>query len=298
MVDTSLDTRLRATMVGPIAARTLRSGARGLVRAVFERSFYASLGTQWICIGSVSLGAGPLNLLCAPWHSALALHPILRVGDAVGVDDGVLNAGDFRLPLHIAQLWRPEPPEVWSKASLARGLASFGGALPPSLPDAGLARLLRCTGTPSPATPVINAARLPVRYLIQLVQEAMTGVDAHIDAESIAPLLGLGPGLTPSGDDYLGGMLVALSLIGQTCLRARLWQALEPLLVHRTTKISHAHLAAAAEGFGGAALHDLICAILVGATDTRPPAIAAVTAIGHTSGWDALAGAIAALRAA
>ena len=82
-------------MVGPIAARTLRPGARGLVRAVFERSFYACLGTELICVGSESLGAGPLNLLCAPWHYGLAMHPILRVGDAVGVVNGVLNAGDY-----------------------------------------------------------------------------------------------------------------------------------------------------------------------------------------------------------
>ena len=28
-------------------------------------------------------------------------------------------------------------------------------------------------------------------------------------------LIGLGPGLTPSGDDYFGGMLVALRLTGR-----------------------------------------------------------------------------------
>jgi hypothetical protein len=296
MVDTSLDIRLRATMVGPIAARTLRSGARGLVRAVFERSFYAFLGTGWICVGSESLGAGPLNLLCAPWHSGLAMHPILRVGDAVCVDNGVLYAGDFRLSVHTAQLWQPEPPGVWNNASLTRGLASFEGALPPSLPDEGLARLLRCTGTPSPATPLMTAAKSSISYLEQLLGGAATSRDPKIDAARIAPLLGLGPGLTPSGDDFLAGVLVARSLTERARLRDRLWQAVEPLLTHHTSDISHAHLAAAAEGFGGAALHELLCAILAGATDTKPPAIAAVTAIGHTSGWDALAGAISALR--
>lgn len=298
MVDTSPDIRLRATMVGPIAARTLRPGARGLVRAVFERSFYACLGTELICVGSESLGAGPLNLLCAPWHYGLAMHPILRVGDAVGVVNGVLNAGDFRLSVHTAQLWQPEPPGVWNNASLTRGLASFEDALPPSLPDEGLARLLRCTGTPNLATPVMTAAKSSVSYLEQLLGGAATGRDPKIDAARIAPLLGLGPGLTPSGDDFLAGVLVALSLTERARLRDRIWQAVEPLLTHHTSDISHAHLAAAAEGFGCAALHELLCAILAGATDPNPPAIDAVTAIGHTSGWDALAGAIAALRTA
>lgn len=296
MVDTSLDVRLRATMVGPIAARTLRLGARGLVRAVFQRSFYASLGTEWICVGSVRLGAGPLNLLCAPWHSSLA-HPILRVGDAVGVDNGVLNAGNFRVLVLTARQWQPKPPGVWSKASLARGLASFEDALPPWLPDQGLACLLRPAGKPELAAPVIAAAQLPVDFLNRLLRAAVDGLDTDIDAERIKPLLGLGPGLTPSGDDYLGGILVALTVAGEFRLRDRLWQGLEPLLSLRTGEISRAHLAAAAEGFGSAALHDLLRAILTGATDATSAGIARMAAIGHTSGWDALAGAIAVLRA-
>jgi hypothetical protein len=111
-------------------------------------------------------------------------------------------------------------------------------------------------------------------------------------------LIGLGPGLTPSGDDYLGGLLIALSLIGRTRLRDRLWQALEPLLVRRTGDISRAHLAAAAGGLGNSALHAVLCAILAGRTDVISVAVASIAGVGHTSGWDALAGSIAGLRAA
>jgi hypothetical protein len=56
-------------------------------------------------------------------------------------------------------------------------------------------------------------------------------------------------------------------------------------------------LAAAAEGFGSAALHDLHAAIVEGSSEAVPEALRAVTAIGHTSGWDALAGVASALRA-
>jgi hypothetical protein len=118
----------------------------------------------------------------------------------------------------------------------------------------------------------------------------------NIDADQIAPLIGLGPGLTPSGDDYLGGILIALSVIGQTRLRDRLWQTLEPLLTRRTGDISRAHLAAAAGGLGNAALHDVLSAILAGRTDAIFTAVASISAHGHTSGWDTLAGGIAVLR--
>ena len=35
------------------------------------------------------------------------------------------------------------------------------------------------------------------------------------DKGAVASLLGLGPGLTPSGDDFLGGMLIALHFCGE-----------------------------------------------------------------------------------
>ena len=35
-----------------------------------------------------------------------------------------------------------------------------------------------------------------------------------IPAEAAA-LIGLGPGLTPSGDDFIGGMLIALRMLGK-----------------------------------------------------------------------------------
>jgi hypothetical protein len=118
-----------------------------------------------------------------------------------------------------------------------------------------------------------------------------------IDVYRILPLIGLGPGLTPSGDDYLCGIMIALTHTKGASLRNRLWQALEPHVSERTGDISLAHLAAAAEGFGSAALHDLLAAIVEGSSEAVPEALRAVTAIGHTSGWDALAGVASALRA-
>src|SRR5262245_9135448 len=52
-----------AGLAGPVAARALREGAAGTVAAVFERSFYLSLGGMFVCMGPHALGAGPLNVL-------------------------------------------------------------------------------------------------------------------------------------------------------------------------------------------------------------------------------------------
>jgi len=289
---------LHGLLVGPVAARVLRAGTRGTVCAVFDRSIYVSLDSGCICVGPIALDAGPLNLLCKGWFTARPISAPLQVGDAVWVESDVLRIGPLAISFAAAQPWHPQPPGTWNRTSLAYGLAAFADALPRSLPDEGLAPLLYAElRTAGAISPVAAAAKSPIRYLTQLLQGAKAEDGGGINAEQIAPLIGLGPGLTPSGDDYLGGMLVALSLIGQISLRDKLWQLLKPLLACRTGDISRAHLAAAAEGYGCSALHDLLCAIITGATDAIPAAITSVTAIGHTSGWDALFGAVTVLRA-
>lgn len=282
-----------ASLVGPTAARALRAGACGRVVAVFERSFYVGLDAGLIAIGPRHLGAGPLSLLCAPWPRAQPLSALVRCGDAAQVDATVLGAGALRFDCAQARPWRPELPDAWTAASLARGLAAATEIVRRRAPAAGLGRL--GAGGGECRLPIVRAAQAPLGYLAQWLHNGVAA-SAVIDADAIAPLVGLGPGLTPSGDDYLGGMLVALAVIGRTGQRDRLWQALEPLLGERTVAISRAHLAAAAEGFGSAALHRALNAILGGVSDRLDAEIAALATLGHTSGLDALAGAIAVLR--
>ncbi len=99
----------------------------------------------------------------------------------------------------------------------------------------------------------------------------------------------------------LGGALVALNLLGRIDLRDALWHGMpghgmrEPALADANA-ISRAHLTAAAQGLGSAALHAVLNDILTGTTAALPRRLAAVEAIGHTSGWDALAGAVLVLR--
>jgi hypothetical protein len=100
-------------------------------------------------------------------------------------------------------------------------------------------------------------------------------------------LVGLGPGLTPSGDDYLGGMMVALHAVARDARAAALWRWLQPRLAGRTSAISAAHLAAAAEGEAHEVLHRVL------QNDAAPSLL---DSVGHCSGWDALAGAAAVLR--
>lgn len=106
----------------------------------------------------------------------------------------------------------------------------------------------------------------------------------------VARLIGLGPGLTPSGDDYLGGVLLGLLFLEQKEKADALWRWLAPQLVERTSALSAAHLAAASAGKGNPVLLGCIDALLAGNPELELQ-LTALAAVGHSSGWDSLAGA-------
>lgn len=107
-------------------------------------------------------------------------------------------------------------------------------------------------------------------------------------------LIGLGQGLTPSGDDFLCGLLVALHL-PQSPFAARLRDMRAAVLaaLGATHAVSAAFLRDAAAAEVGAPLQDFLDAL--GGTRAIAPAIAALTALGQRSGYDILSGILAAL---
>jgi len=105
----------------------------------------------------------------------------------------------------------------------------------------------------------------------------------------------MGSGLTPAGDDLIGGALIALRAVGDKATAERLGRWALRLAGSRTNRISRAHLACAASGEGHEALHLALSAILAGRSSVGK-ALSALKRIGHTSGMDALSGALLALN--
>jgi hypothetical protein len=280
------------TEVGALARCVLRGPRRGRIVAVFERSLYAVFGDEWICIGQNVIGSGPLHVLC----EGIAPHRFSPAQE-IAVADAPIAAGDATIiGFDTAPVWTPAPPPAWTQESLHAGLAAIDAVwrtLPAEegLAAAGYERM--------PAAPShVLAAAMPGLAALQRLIEASLGGNSRgsCDDLQIAALIGLGPGLTPSGDDLLGGALVALASLGRDDTRDVLWNACRPHL-ERTGEISAAHLRSAARGYAASALHDAIHATMSGRADLVAPAIAALSEIGHNSGRDAFAGAIISLRA-
>lgn len=275
-----------AIEIGRLAAAALRRRSRGRIVAGFERSFYAQLDDDWVCVGDESIGSGPLHVVCDA-------RPRAAVGDAVWISDLALwSAGVPLVQLGSASVWTPNSAPAWSIVTLERSLDVVDHLWIGDLVDGGLA----AAGCASPASdpPLLMKAAAPG---LAALQEVLDARSPQMDPTGLACLIGLGPGLTPSGDDLIGGALIALAALGRLELRDVFWRHCLGLL-DRTNNISRAHLRAAALGFGSAALHAAIHAVMSGKLEDLRPAFAALAKIGHTSGRDAFAGSLIVLRQA
>jgi hypothetical protein len=259
---------------GRFAHAALSTGG-GEICAVFRRCVYLRFaGERYVCLGDDTLGRGPINAALAEPHAIR----LLRLGARVDIFSR--RVAVWSPPRHAAR-WP-------SDASLAENLRSLERAAVITAGRAGLAGALY--GDDSP--------------LLRHARPALSALDRWLDSgrEPVPPavhaLLGLGPGLTPSGDDYLAGTLVALRNVGRDAAADRLWYSLRAAADIRTHAISRAHLAAAAAGEAHEALH-LCLEQLFGARNPQWDApLTRLDTVGHCSGWDGLAGAAAVARGA
>lgn len=285
--------------MGEVAQRLLVRGALGCVAALFERSFYVSVAGGFVCIGDGTLGDGPLNAVCAlpagtPWRRLG-----VRVGAATRCTDAELWVSPgLAFDLACARAWRPPAPPSWSAVSLARGLDRLHRLAVGRVPEDGLGGLVLTAGRLRAASPVRRRAAAPAAALGRWLRAAPgeSGPACEL-GRAVDGLLGLGPGLTPSGDDLLGGVMVALETLGQRTAAARLAVRVRGVCGTATTPLAAAHLAAAMQGLAAAPLHDALRALLAGDGEGLAKALRGVAHVGHCSGWDALAGMVLALRA-
>ena len=140
--------------------------------------------------------------------------------------------------------------------------------------------------------PLLGLARTPICNVAAWLSVALAHKSGPKSAplpSSIKDLIGLGPGLTPSGDDFIGGLMVALHYLGFAEIAAAIAGSVLPIASRDTNAISAQLLRCAAQGQAASTLFDVLDAILTG--DSLEAGLDAINAIGHTSGWDSLAGA-------
>ncbi|MGH3319110.1 MAG: DUF2877 domain-containing protein [Streptosporangiaceae bacterium] len=207
----------------------------------------------------------------------------VAMGELVTVGGGLVQAGDARF---LASRWwdpRVEPPKT-SRRGLERALTTLRHTLE------------RCGSRPG----------LGAHPTLETLASALAEGDLAGAVDSAERLVGLGPGLTPSGDDVLVGVLLALRLLGRgytggrraTMLADWLAAAVTSYADTRTTALAGSLLTCAARSQAAAEVTAVVRGLA--AHETLEPAIRRLLAAGHTSGPDLacglLVGGLAVLR--
>lgn len=277
-------------------------GPLGRVCASFRRSCYVqTLDGGVLCIAHASLGRGPLTVSVRLDGAGLqALEGV--DGSPVVLKEQCLYVGPLVLELANAAVWSPQhigravdnlagERARWLAATISQQVPADGlGCLLPFVE--GMAK-----GQWTDAKGMTTLASLAVTSLSNLVDGVLFG-DVCCTNTGLSGLLGLGPGLTPSGDDLLVGLLLAL----HSCKSPAADPLSRAVVLHgpvMTGRISVSMLKQALLGLGSEASHAVIMALVDGCPPCEVLQRAEVlTSVGHTSGWDTLVGILLGLHLA
>jgi uncharacterized protein DUF2877 len=294
---------LRAHQIGATAFDAmLESNASWSVLASVSGAIYIESGggeILWIAASSSALH--PRAMLLSTMPTELPADGVECV-----LEDGCLHVGgNLVIGLREAERWpitvRERANRCVSTAETARKILAAIHQIAVRSPAQGLFATVR------PLLDAPSESRISRNEVEQaFFATASRGIDSlcQITTESdllgrlqdAVELVGLGQGLTPSGDDLLGGFLYTHRVLDSSDWRSLISDSSgvdEWLQQARrlTNKISFSILADYLRGDAGLPLHEFLNAAL----EEQPiedltPAARRVSAIGHSSGWDLLAG--------
>lgn len=306
MNSSSLKTAVPILCIGEEARKFLIPGSDGRVLAAFSRAIYLVNAQNALCW---------LSIENAPMHRRAiqvgARLPRVAVGTPFAVTDQHLSLGsDIVLDFSQTRRWRFAPrypgrvllinelyQRLYAIISIIDHLPSakgFGILIPEIL------NLLQ-DQPKSRSNPKLEGAPKYAQPIIREIAALSLTHDFRLMLEFAEELVGLGEGLTPSGDDFIGGLLFCLQSIHHNygLLQVDGFPGLDSFLRRsesQTNLISFALLKDHATGHGSESLHNLINDLLTGQPlDVLSRSIMGLVQIGHSTGWDLLAGVLTGL---
>lgn len=273
--------KMQALSIGPIATDVLKEAQACLISAAFRRSFHIGVDDHIICLVDASLGNGPLNItLPREAMNALAGLPVGACGTIS--DDSIRWNAQWHISCADSPVWRPDIRAGLAPAIDSGKWRSIIDMASRMAPPESFFHVAYENGTP-PVNVWMRAARPRVAALTGWLHDLQ-------GAPPVQALLGLGGGLTPSGDDLIGGILLALHAAGQRNALEKIAAAVRAAPPESTTVLSRDLLNAACRGIGHEILHGMMAAIENGFMPEIRRSMEKVSSIGHSSGWDSLAG--------
>jgi len=290
-----------ATQIGSKASYLLALPEfAGKVLAVLSGTIYVSVGDGeifWICLEKF-----PRHRRCI---QVLLLPKVVFGEKCYWQFPHLIFSGGSFVDLSTTMDWNPYGSLAWRSVALTTLWACFCRllwVLDLLEVQTGMGRAVSLSraladGSALPAFPP-NSIMGRVQSLALDVAHACLDQDLRSVTRIGKEMIGLGPGLTPSGDDFLGGLFFAARYLDQVYPGVFFWDedAVIDLLdcaKTQTHPISCTVFSDLALGHGPEPLHDLVSGLLEGrGCNSNLEAALRVAAIGHSSGWDMLAGAV------
>jgi hypothetical protein len=288
--------------IGAMAVSALVRSRKWQVISNYKRSFYCcDSGNNLICIGVEEIGRGPFTLLCSSdsgWPEnilSITNHLLVRKKRLLLEGTGVI------FDLQGASIWKKSLCTLnYSHDYLGEDLHFLAGKAVVDAPQESLGFLIphffpvktgRYGKDPCTLTYSIHKRFLDVVNEVrrQSISFNTKCID-NLSAEVLDRLIGLGYGLTPSGDDFLAGLVMGLYKMGRVKDGQYLANHFNGAATKRTTTVSLTFYRALNQGFVTEPFSELLEVIGSGETKLLVRALERIGKLGATSGWDTLTG--------
>lgn len=288
--------RFAATRISQAIEQELRGDGRiGSVEGVHRSALNIRWGDRLVTVAHESMGGLPNGILIDP---PIALDQIgITMGMRVECDGIALRipTASIAILLAGATTWSP-------KMSVVRGISMADGAdraeramglAADHVPRLGLGPLLAALA--DRGSSIGSVGRAAARSLADVVQGLGDGTSNRAVAAA-TPLIGLGPGATPSGDDLLVGLMAGLVVTSHP-LAAAFAAGVARDSAGLTTSVAESYLLHAGRLEFSERVQAAAMAVLSGRETDLRDAVLAALAWGVSSGADLLVGLLIGIQA-
>lgn len=265
--------KLNASFIGSLINNTVDWSKQGdllSIHSVFKRVVNINTSKGLISIVTKGVGRSPSYIVID--QEADFLGTDIRVGDLVRIDDNALIFESLKVDISSAKVWKDvvDKDFSWKKSEVSfENLRAYKASVDRYYASDSAWEKIHCDKD---------------------FNERINKLKGKNPSEAISSLIGLGPGLTPTGDDVLLGFLSVVN----TCydyipVREAFINEIRDNL-KCTSDISGCFLQMGTENHYHEYIQNLIYSIVRGLSESIPISVKKLLSIGATSGTDIATG--------
>ena len=302
----NIPTLLVPEAIGNKALKTLSDLRKAIkVQGVFDRSLFIKVGSKdLICVMRDRDFISPISILLNGSEDRGFKSFGIKESMKIEISDGALNIDKIlTIKYKNSHVWLPPPPPkkntIVDLAYISLNLRMFRDVIYTAPSREGLVPLLENVELYGslklylePQEPTVSERARPH---IDLLMRGLFEGDFSMAIAGASSILGLGPGLTPSCDDFLAGLILSLKIGGNALLRKqksalsfyeRVSSEIYREAKEKTTIYSQSFLNEARHGEGPFAMVELVYSLMTKDVHQIPAVAKTAIKMGETSGAD------------